>query len=482
MLAITWGSHTLIGDKRRAIYAPDTNFFIQCKDPGEIGWALVSDADEVQLVVLNEVHREIDRLKSGGNGRRAKRARAISSQLRGLVVSGEDEIEMRGSGPAVSLRLAPRLDPAREKPNGFDPTSADERIAEEAKACSDSFFNGELALLSHDGMPLRAAHLMGMPICAVPDEWLLPPEPSEQDRAIQKLNERLAALEKQAPRIEVRLDEEGESSITGTLVCFPPLSPEFLESVVDAIRSKFPIKRPSTGGMATASIENLFRGFDPSPTAAHIQKYETEYQEWLEKLEDFLSRLPRIHSLRGAAVEAFLVLSNSGSTPAEHLVVDVTAMGPVRLQEPVERDEREVPTLPHPPSPAPTRGFGSLFDNPIAPLFRDNFAGMRFPTPRAARDRHEFYWEFDDPERASRHCRGQCEDFRHGLKDERLQVLLTWDEPQSGTLAGAIKVVVSARNLPVPVERIFPVRIVGEQGDSEELLRSIVLEDIGVAV
>lgn len=61
-------------------------------------------------------------------------------------------------------------------------------------------------------------------------------------------------------------------------------------------------------------------------------------------------------------------------------------------------------------------------------------------------------------------------------------MLLSWDEPKEGAVSGAIKVVVSARNMPVSVEQIFPVRMNVQLGDSEELIRSIVLEDLGVAV
>ncbi|MGV8941496.1 MAG: hypothetical protein ACOH1P_08155 [Lysobacter sp.] len=467
---------------KRAIYAPDTNFFIQCKDPDEIDWSLVSEADTVVLVVLNEVHREIDRLKSGGNARRAKRARAISSQLRGLVVSGKGETEMRGSGPAVFLRLAPRLDPARERPNGFDPTSADERIAEEAKACSDSFFNGELALLSHDGMPLRAAHLLGMQICAVPDEWLLPPEPSDQDRTIQKLNERVAALERQAPSIELRLEDDSQTSIAGEMIFYPPISGDFVARVMDALTAAFPIQRPSTG-KATSSIENIIRGFDPVPTEADLRAHEAKYQEWVEKVEDFIGRLPRIHSLMADAVEAILVMSNNGSTPAEHLVIDAFSMGQIRLQEPVDdEDEIEIPEIPQPPKLRRINMFASMSDFGAGPLVRDPLRGMRFPTNRIARDRHEFYWDFDKPRRNSEHCRGECEDFRHGLKDERIHLLLKWDEPKEGAIAGALRVVVSARNMPLSIEKIIPVRLDVEVGDSEALIRSIVQQELGVTV
>jgi hypothetical protein len=472
----------LTSEIKRAIYAPDTNFFIQCKHPNEIDWSLVNDANEVQLVVINEVHREIDSLKSGGNGRLAKRARTISSQLRGLVVSGEGATEVRRSGPAVYLRLAPRLDPFREKPNGFDPTSADERIAEEAKACSDGFFHGELVLLSHDGMPLRAAQLMGMQICAVPDEWLLPPEPSEQDRTIHKLNERVAALEQRAPSIELRLDDESQSSIAGKMLFYPPISEDFIASVIEALKSAFPIWRPSSG-RATSALENIVLGFEPVPTEANMRKHEAEYAEWVQKLEDFVGRLPAIHNLAADAIKARLVLSNSGSTPAEHVVVDLTSLGAIRLEEPVDEDDKiEVPALPQPPKPRTTSLFGGMSDFAAGPLFHDSLRGMRFPTTRIARDRHEFYWNFDEPERSSEHCRGECEDFRHGLKDERIQLLLKWDEPKESAIAGAIRVMVSARNMPISMDKTIAVRLEVEVGDSEELVKSIVQQDLGVTV
>lgn len=469
------------GAKKRAIYAPDTNFFIQCKDAVEIDWSLVGDADSVLLVVLNEVHREIDKLKSGGNARRAKRARAISSQLRALIFSSEEEIEVRRSGPAVFLTLAPRQDPTREKPEGFDPNSADERIAEEAKACSDSFFDGELTLLSDDGMPLRAAQLLWMKICPVPEQWLLPPEPSEHDRAIQKLNERLVALEKQGPSIKLRLDGDS-TSIIGTMLFYPPLSHHFIVHVMDALKAAFPLQQPSAG-RATSAIENIFRGLEPEPTEAYLRDLETKHSEWLKKAENFISRLPVIHNLMADAVKEHLVLSNSGSTPAEHLVVDVSAMGSIRLQEPVdEDDEIEVPEFPQPPKPRRMEIFGPMSDYAAGPLFRDSLRGIRFPTNRIARDRHEFYWEFAEPASNSERCLGQCEDFRHSLKDECIQLLLKWDEPSEGTLSGAIKIVVSARNMPVPIEKIIPVRVDVEVGDSEELVRSIVSEELCVVI
>lgn len=470
-------------DKQTTIYAPDTNFFIQCRDAFEIEWSLVSDADKILLVVLNEVHREIDRLKSGGNTRRARRAKAVSSQLRTLIVAGQEEAELRVSGPTVALRLAPKLDPRRSKPEDYDSSSADERIAEEALACSQRHFEGNLILLSHDGMPLRAAQLMGVQVCPVPDAWLLPPEPSDQDRAIQKLNERVAALEKQAPVIALHLENEDATSITGDLVFYPELSESFVKSAVDSLKRAFPIQQRNGRREATSPFESIIHGFEPTATERDFREYEDEYNKWVQKVENYINRLPHIHNVKTDGVETVLILSNNGSTPAENLVIDVSTEGNIGLQEPVDEDDKiEIPAIPKPPKLRRSMLLGGLADYVDGPKYRDPLSNFRFSTPRPARNRHEFYWNFDKPETCSKHCRGECEDFRHGLKDERISLLLRWNKPKERSIAGAIKVVVSARNLPAPFEKTIPVRLNVEVGDSEALIRSIIQEDLGISI
>lgn len=464
------------------IYAPDTNFFIQCKDAIEIEWSLVCDAEEVVLVVLNEVHREIDRLKNGGNARRARRAKVISSQLRNLIVASQEQIELKTSAPKVFLKLAPRLNPDRIKPANYDASSADERIAEEAKACGEEAFDGNITLLSHDGMPLRAAQLLGVSICPIPDAWLLPPEIGEHERAINKLNERVAALEKQAPVIGFRLEGETALEISGDLMFYRPLTSDFIESTMDAIRAAYPVQTPSIGKVLSP-LENAMRGWAPAPTEADVLDYETKYKQWSEEVENYICRLPQIYNLASDSVDGYLVLTNTGTTPAEHLVVDVSTVGPIRLQEPRDEDEEiEIPAIPAPPTPRRTDSFGGLTDYGSGPFFREPIPKFRMNTSQFARNRHEFYWEFDEPEQLSEHCRGECADFRHGLKDERIRLLLRWDEPKEGAISGAIRVVVSAGNLPISVAETIPIRLNTALGDSESLIKSIIYDDLGISL
>jgi hypothetical protein len=469
-------------EEKTAIYAPDTNFFIQCKDAAELDWSLVSDAENILIVVLDEVHREIDRLKSDGNTRRARRARAISSKLRSLIVDNQEELALRMSSPAVSLRLAPRLDPKKVKPNNYDSTSADERIATEAKVCSEDFFNEKLTILSHDGMPLRSAKMMGLQACPIPDAWLLPPEPSDKDQAIQKLIARVAALEKQAPIIMLRLEGDAATNLTGKMTFYPPLTDSFINGVMLVVRRMSSVQQPGAG-KATSAFENIIRGLESAPTNAETMEYEERFGKWIQKVEELISRLPSIHNLATDGIEGHIVLSNSGSMPAEHLVIDVLAEGAICLQKAMDEDDKiRIPTIPEPPKPRRYMLLEGLPDYAGGHRILDPLANFRISTPRPARNPHKFYWNFDEPKVASKRCRGECADFRHGLNDERIRLLLRWDEPKAGAIAGAVRIVVSARNLPSPVEKTIPVRLDVAVGDSEELVRSIILKDLGISI
>ena len=63
-------------------FAPDTNFFVQCKKADQLAWSDVTVADTIVLIVAKEVQREIDRHKNGGNARRAQRSRDASALFR----------------------------------------------------------------------------------------------------------------------------------------------------------------------------------------------------------------------------------------------------------------------------------------------------------------------------------------------------------------------------------------------------------------
>lgn len=82
--------------------------------------------------------------------------------------------------------------------------------------------------------------------------------------------------------------------------------------------------------------------------------------------------------------------------------------------------------------------------------------------------------------RLSTHCRSDYEDFRYGLKDEQIKLLVRWAEPAGNAIAGALKVLISARNLSSPMETTVPVRFEAQLGDTEAMVTALIEEELDV--
>ena len=65
----------------------DTNVLLHCAPPTTLDWTSITSDSEVLAIILPTVAREVDRLKTSGNDRQQRRARAASQQLRALTLA-----------------------------------------------------------------------------------------------------------------------------------------------------------------------------------------------------------------------------------------------------------------------------------------------------------------------------------------------------------------------------------------------------------
>jgi PIN domain-containing protein len=474
----------------RAIYAPDTNFFLQCKDPEQIDWSLISDAPSVLIVVLREVQKEIDQLKSAGNMRRAARARKMSGVLRDLISSRAPE---KPIAPNISISLAPRTSPTQTRHDLLDPSSADDRVVAESMACSREFYDGNLVLLTHDMYPLSIALDVGQAAVPIPDSWLLPPEPDEQSKVIARLQERVSALEGRHPEIGIQIlgpDGNPLTRIEAAMPYYAPLSDAFIDGAMKAVAARHPEHVSSANPLLRAAAEvDPFKSWR-EPSEREVLEYGKAYRGWMEDIrEGLLNLADRLNEER----EGFLLsvtLTNTGTSAADRMVIDLAFVGSIYAPAPLDDEDDDNSDegafqLP----PAPPRGhMVSILDGMrsayMGPLdYGQDFNKYSMPTPRIARDRHSFYWDYDEPEKESKHWRGECEDFRHGLQQEKIAVELKCEtEHLKQNAEGAIKLIISARNIAQPVSMTVPVRFVSEPLDPEIEARNLLLAAVDVTL
>lgn len=466
------------------IYAPDTNFFLQCSPADQLDWKQVTQADEVVLLVVREVRKELDRLKSGGNARRSKRARAASSMLRRLTTEHLEELVLKAAGPRLVLRTAPRPSPD-SLPANFQIDSADERVVAEAYAASASTENG-LTFLSHDTVPLEDAAHLGLRTQVIPDDWLLDPEPDEISRQLGDMKRRMTALEGRVPEIVIGVPLNDNGAIVLTTRYFPMLSEEFIATVMQAIRERHPVEQIQMGLTFKTGGVVGFERRDEDRWA----KYETDHAMWLDAIEALLGDAARFFTEDPNAVPLPVTISNVGTAGAANMIVRIEARGDFHLVDHEELEdevhgEDSGQFFPAPP-PLPSRAaFGDRFgrvpksiDFGLANL---NVPLGHMPTPVLARDRHDIYWEYEDSHSA-RFTVGQCQDFRHGLDPNEIVLLIERAAIGDEVVQGALQVLVSAGNLVEANRKTYPVRIESELMDTEQLMRNLLERELGVVM
>ena len=465
----------------RTIYLiPDTNLFLQCSLLGEINWASSSDltdCSEIHLIVCNPVLREIDRLKSRGRDRVQRRARKVSSIFRHIIINENGVREIRPSSPRVRLVLSAETRPTPELNDGIrlDYSNPDDEII----GCLDGFLNEnsdvDVRLLTHDGGPMLTCQGLGFSFVPIPDAWLLPPESSEMEKAVQRLKEENLRLRRAEPDFEISLINEGGVAVDSILAhwrVYEPLSDEEIADFIDLIQSRFPMANNFEAGNSESrnprppglTLRALSKQFIP-PSRDEIERYESEYSAWLDECERLLSTLhERLTDIN--APSFCLAATNVGSRPGRDALLEMTALGPFLIRPPIEVEMPER-TLSPPPKP-PEGRWTSITEALLFP--HRELIGPSYPLVSKIdrrRDPNAFYYRPLRPEEPVSSFSLECEQWRHGDQVEEFFGHMFFNG-KVGRENGALKCVIQAENLSDPVQITDPVRFEIEKASTKE--------------
>jgi hypothetical protein len=441
------------------VFSVDANFIIQCKPPNELNWGDVTPADDIILLVTRTVQHEIDRLKQDGNSRRSRKARTFSSLMREMIGAEGFESVARAGAPTVRYRLAPRLNPNRAKPPELDLSIPDDRLVEETLAASAVDGLEDVAVLTHDTGPQLTALHAGVPFVAIPDSWLLEPEPSAASKSVAALERRISLLERSVPEIELAL--EGWVASDGPL----KLSWNQYGNISDELSERFVAWMLETNPYRPLSEPRVAfdRYVSVGSESRRNRDYQEEYDAWKEKLPAAFQRIARHIVKYEPAPTSAISIKNSGSVPAENLSIEISVRGAL-LESPkianVVAGRKAAPDIKLPPAPTPPERYSLLnpsfgmtpYDGPtLAGILRDQKT-----------DRATFYWKPERPKNEASLWHLECEEFRHKMKPKVFSLRIKPDgEARSGTLS----VTAHASNLPDPVSLLVPFKMSVLEGD-----------------
>lgn len=494
------------------ILFPDTNFFLQFRDPAEIPWADVGAGGDVTLMVCRAVQSEIDDLKGNDNARRAARARKVSAQFRTIVLSNSP-LALREANPRVVLEFAPRPD--------FDVSSAppfskiDHQIVAEALAAA-ALLGGQSALLTDDTGMMLTAKDRGLTFVPTPEGWRLPPEKDERDKQMDELKAQVARLSRNVPELTVEVTSK-EQPVTAPMIVrridYRPLSQALIEELTGVLEERFPMKtdcsreadinvaiaeatrfvnqRTIAGLMASDLVSSLGAEEWKPPSENSIENYHGAYAKWLGEARLFLANLHTALPGRSGQTPLSFSLRNGGTVPADQVRVDIEALGGLLLARRPKKDAAVPPPVALPAAPeAPawkavmSGSLGSVMQtlqvmqgaiggaNPFVHEGFGHFVPPFYPEPPHVEDPHAFYWRDGPPSRSIATWRYRCGELRHQAEAEVFAALLV-APAENGVTKGAIRFRASARNLPEPIERTVVVRVEVEAGDTEAAAREL---------
>ena len=465
------------GSKGRTLYLfPDTNVFIQCRGLNEVDWSEVVDCEKIHIIACPPVQREMDKHKNLGSDRLAKRARKTYSMFRKIILNEQDYELIRECRPRVVLSLDASISPSHTLLSSLDYKNTDDQLVGCIYAYSARNTDLDVRLLTHDIGPMMTAKSIRLPFVAVPDGWLLPPEPNTTEKELAKLRRDIERLNETEPCFRTRFVDDAKNEIDEIVVehiIYAPLVEEELGALIDSLTAQFPVVTDFGHRGPIEKFGLLGKEvYAPAKDEAILNYTTKEYPSWIERCKSVFSNLHNMLQRQEGPVFRFGA-TNEGIRPGKNVLVIISSRGDVKIRPPQMEGEYSVANgemnlqLAEPPA-APQGNWESVWGSlhafgkePHSALSlhdRLSTPDMLLGSADRTRDPDEFYFKPGRPIEFVESFALECEQWRHGLGEEFFdgEMHVNGDRDE---IAGALECEIHAENLSTPNKSIIPVRI-----------------------
>ncbi|WP_172839872.1 PIN domain-containing protein [Variovorax paradoxus] len=290
---------------KRTFIVLDTNLLLHFKQPDQMDWTAVSD--EVVLLILPVVLRELEKAKAfGGNLRVKQRAGKMVSWLSRLLDDGQEVLIRSG----VALHFVgdePQVDFAM---NHLAREVQDDQIVASLIDLKSRLPSAPILCTADIGLRVKAKQ-RGFQLHVPLDSDRLAEEPDPKDKEISELRQELQQLKVKVPKLSATF-VNGNLHVTPDPVLVPP-TPSSLERMKLLHQPMTAVKQNSSG-----SIGDIVRMFSV-PSEAGVEHYNKRLHEFFNDYEKYLEKF----ETWSRTVRQFLLfdlkLTNSGTTPATHV-------------------------------------------------------------------------------------------------------------------------------------------------------------------
>jgi hypothetical protein len=464
----------------------DTNLFHECHSlvRDDFPWRAIGDFDVIKLVVPEAVQTELDRQKKDSRPRIKRRALEAVSWFRELLENNLDEKVLRESNPRVTLRVDVTA-PSSSFPHLLDNSVPDDRIVNVAATLAAAEPTMDVRLLTHDTRPAAKARAVNLRFLFVPDAWIREPGQDESQKEIQRLQDENKRLRATSPELSISVNEVVDKNVTLRRTALASLTTEEVNALRNLFAERYPLsklqQKLNEQRLLNDQASEIYsmRGHYIEPSEEQIERYRSvTYPEWAESCICALEAVPRAINLVTSTQPLTIVLRNSGSRPAENVLIRFAARGPFLIAPPPLQDPfaPHLPELPEPP--LPPRGHWLKDGVQVVEVTRglDNFSdftrNVDFPLSNFIREDEIFYYEPkrpDAPVEAFSIISGRL---RHGL-DPKVFEIEVFPQEDKQEIRGAIELQVSASNVSDVQSLIVPINVLSDCKPAFEAVRKV---------
>ena len=478
---------------RRIALIVDTNLFLECRPLNDLPWHELG-YEHIELVVSQPVQRELDNHKKNKLGRTFKKALAATKLLRELITSQQHSIEIKKCNPRVelSIMIACRIDPNLN--DSLDPSNADDAIILRMLQYQHLNKTTNVCLITHDTGPMATAKSLEVPFITIPDSWLMREQDDPATKEINQLRSELQRLRAQEPKFDIKAFDSNENQIDRIELVvdyYEPLTKNQIDEFMEAIEQNFPIAKDFGSEISIPKPEKnyltLLSNYNNEelefvpPSDDQIKQYQRQtYPQWISDCRKSLSDLDRRMNASADWPEIQFVITNNGTRPAIHSLIEFIAMGNIVIFPTYETNTYEHKSqvgsnkfVQLPKRPREPRGkwvlkslsgldrmmalMSEQSTDPLSSIVKSQaFNFDQFGPPKTI-EPDAFYWKGGFPLMPQNKIGLTCENWRHNFGDERFGFRIT--ALGSHEISGAIQCRIHAENLSKAEVLTIPVRI-----------------------
>lgn len=427
----------------------DTNGFIQLNELKAIPWRdMFPRVNHVKIMVSRPVIEELDEFKTSTNARRRDRARLALKLIDQASQEPDHTLSLKDKPFKVSLIIAPRLKPNWESLQELDPASPDDQLVAAAITHGDNAM-----ILSHDSGPRISARMAGLTALEPKESWLLPPEQTDDQKKVGRLERELKQALEKHPRVEI---EFHGADADRKIVLYMPKLPKLEQSIADRLAAHYIGINPMRNVRADIGIygREMAALMGGGYSVDDVQNYQHEYNAFEKCVQDYFATLHERIARVAQAPQIRFDLFNSGNASAIQLVVTLEVNGAIGMLPNEDGVSGMVGTLelPNPPEAPRRRQFDDFLNrNSASSELWPRLDHMR---GREERDPTKLKW-LQRPVAGGMYGTYGCEDFRpHRRIEDKL-----WLRPQGKLpVVGTLTVSASANHL-ASVSETLEIRI-----------------------